>query len=53
MKKTNAYEEKYYETLLGRFWCREPNKDIKQDIIDVINKIYEDWFEDWANEWKD
>lgn len=51
MKKViDEYAESYYESLLWRFWCREPNDDIKQDILDVIEKIYDDWYEDWQND---
>lgn len=46
-----SYEQRYINQIFWVMWVWKDylNEDMNQELVNVINKIYEDGFIDWQN----
>lgn len=47
------YERKYLEQIQAIFGIQKLCREKEDDLIQIINKVYEDWIEDWRYEMKE
>lgn len=50
--KDTEYVDQYVKSIFWIFgvWDDYLNDDMKNDLRELVDKIYEDWFQDWMNE---
>lgn len=48
-----SYEQRYITQIFWVMWVWQDylNEDMKTDLVNIINKIYEDGFSDWCSSW--
>lgn len=53
--KDTEYVDQYVKSIFWIFgvWEDYLNDDMKNDLKELVDKIYEDWFADWSNEVED